>query len=62
MDRATFDKLLQLSVKKNVSDIHLQVGYAPLFRINGALVDVKIPELTAQPAVRAVLLRHWCVC
>jgi twitching motility protein PilT len=46
MDRATFDKLLAMSVKKGVSDIHLQVGYPPLFRINGALLEVKIPELT----------------
>ena len=46
MDRATFDKLLAMSVKRGVSDIHLQVGYPPLFRINGALLEVKIPELT----------------
>jgi twitching motility protein PilT len=46
MDRATFDKLLAMSVKKGVSDVHLQVGYPPLFRINGALLEVKIPELT----------------
>ena len=46
MDRGTFDKLLTMSVKKGVSDIHLQVGYPPLFRINGALLEVKIPELS----------------
>jgi len=46
MDRSTFDKLLTMSVKKGVSDVHLQVGYPPLFRINGALLEVKIPELS----------------
>lgn len=48
LDRATFDKLLALSVKKGVSDVHLQVGSQPLFRINGALLEVKIPELTPE--------------
>jgi twitching motility protein PilT len=46
LDRDKFDKLLAMSVKKAVSDIHLQVGYPPLFRINGALLEVKIDELT----------------
>ena len=45
MDKATFDKLLVMSVKKGVSDIHLQVAYPPLFRINGSLVEVKYQEL-----------------
>jgi len=60
VDRPTFDKLLAMSVKKQVSDIHLQVGYAPLFRINGSLVEVKIPELTAQDTedIAKLILSH----
>ncbi|MFC2173054.1 type IV pilus twitching motility protein PilT [Acidobacteriota bacterium] len=45
MDQTTFNKLLAMGVRKGVSDIHLQVGYPPLFRYNGNLVEVKFQEL-----------------
>ncbi|MBN2383286.1 PilT/PilU family type 4a pilus ATPase [bacterium] len=40
------EKILKLSVKENASDIHFQVGYPPLLRIFGNLVEVKVPILT----------------
>jgi len=40
------EKILKLAVKENASDIHFQVGYPPLLRIFGNLVEVKVPLLT----------------
>ncbi len=45
MDIAVFQKLLISAIQKNASDIHLQVGYPPLFRINGELVEIKYHPL-----------------
>lgn len=45
MDKAIFDKLLITGLQKGVSDIHLQVGSFPLFRLNGELLEVKFHEL-----------------
>ena len=49
VDRPTFDKLLAMSVTKQVSDIHLG---GRLFRINGSLVEVKSPN--SPPRTRSV--------
>ncbi len=45
MDEAVFEKLLITAVQKGVSDIHLQVGSMPLFRLNGELLEVKFHPL-----------------
>ncbi|MBK5274040.1 MAG: PilT/PilU family type 4a pilus ATPase [Desulfuromonadales bacterium] len=41
-----FKKLLITAIHKNASDIHLQVGANPLFRINGELAELKYHPLT----------------
>jgi twitching motility protein PilT len=48
MDVDLLHKLLVSAVQKGASDIHLQVGYAPLMRLNGELLEVKYRAL--QPA------------
>lgn len=46
MDQTTFIQLLAAAVQNEVSDIHLQVGTPPSFRLKGELVNVKSPPLT----------------
>lgn len=46
MGSKLLDKILKLAVKENASDVHFQVGYPPLLRIFGNLVEVKITPLT----------------
>ena len=48
MNPILFKKLLIAAINKNASDIHLQVGASPLFRINGELLQVKFGPLTAK--------------
>jgi twitching motility protein PilT len=45
MNQQQFDALLTLGVKKNVSDIHLEVGYPPTYRVNGALYGARMEPL-----------------
>lgn len=45
------EKILQLSVKENASDVHFQVGYPPMLRIFGNLVELKLPALTPRDTV-----------
>ena len=40
--------LLTLGVKKGASDIHLEAGYAPVYRINGELFQARLDKLTPQ--------------
>jgi twitching motility protein PilT len=40
------NKLLQLVVDKNASDLHLTVGNPPIIRLHGSLRKLNIPELT----------------
>ena len=40
------DKIFRLSIKHKCSDIHLQVGRPPVFRIRGGLSDLKMPPIT----------------
>jgi twitching motility protein PilT len=42
------NKVLLAGVKNNASDIHLKVGRAPLYRVNGALREIKAPQLTPE--------------
>lgn len=41
-------QLLKLMVDKDASDLHITVGSPPQLRINGALVPLKMPKLTAR--------------
>jgi twitching motility protein PilT len=45
MNQQQFEALLALGVKKGVSDIHLEVGYPPTYRINGALYSARMEAL-----------------
>ncbi len=46
MDQSGFLGLLAAAVQHNASDIHLQPGSPPAFRLRGDLVNVKTPALT----------------
>jgi twitching motility protein PilT len=46
MDSQLFKKLLIAAINKNASDIHLQVGASPMFRVNGELFQVKFGSLS----------------
>lgn len=46
MDAQLFKKLLIAAINKNASDVHLQVGASPMFRINGELLHVKFGPLS----------------
>jgi twitching motility protein PilT len=60
MNQQQFEALLALGVKKGVSDIHLEVGYAPTYRINGVLYTARMEPLkpadTASAA--AIIMRE----
>jgi twitching motility protein PilT len=47
MDREKLYRLLRLGIEKGASDIHFQVGYLPLYRFNGDLVELRYKVLTA---------------
>ena len=46
MDRDKLHRLLRLGVEKGASDIHFQVGYLPLYRFHGDLVELRYKVLT----------------
>ncbi|MGC4122544.1 MAG: PilT/PilU family type 4a pilus ATPase [Myxococcales bacterium] len=48
--------LLSLGAKKGASDIHLEAGYPPWYRINGELFAAKLDKLTSEDT--ALLARH----
>src|SRR5450631_3160351 len=48
MDAELFKKLLIAAIRKDASDIHLQVGANPMFRINGELLKIKYHPLTPE--------------
>ncbi|MBI3989832.1 MAG: type IV pili twitching motility protein PilT, partial [candidate division NC10 bacterium] len=41
-------KLLQIVVQSGASDVHFKVGSPPLFRINGALTEMKASKLSPE--------------
>ncbi len=47
MDREKLYRLLRLGIEKGASDIHFQVGYLPLYRFHGDLVELRYKILTA---------------
>ena len=48
MEREKLYRLLRLGIEKGASDIHFQVGYLPLYRFHGDLVELRYKVLTAQ--------------
>ncbi len=48
MERDKLHRLLKLGVEKGASDIHFQVGYLPLYRFHGDLVELRYKVLTEQ--------------
>ena len=48
MDRERLHRLLRLGFEKGASDIHFQVGYLPLYRFHGDLVELRYKVLTAK--------------
>jgi len=46
MDREKVYRLLRLGLEKGASDIHFQVGYLPLYRFHGELVELRYRVLT----------------
>ncbi|MDO8429114.1 MAG: type IV pilus twitching motility protein PilT [Candidatus Daviesbacteria bacterium] len=47
------NQLLQLTIQRNASDLHLVPGYPPLLRLNGELVPVSGPELVTDEVITA---------
>jgi twitching motility protein PilT len=45
MQMLHIDELLMLAMKNRVSDVHITVGAAPVFRLNGELLSLDEPEL-----------------
>ena len=54
MDAQLFKKLLIAAINKKASDIHLQVGASPMFRVNGELLQVKFGPLTPKNTLAVV--------
>ena len=48
MEREKLYRLLRLGLEKGASDIHFQVGYLPLYRFHGELVERRYKVLTPQ--------------
>jgi twitching motility protein PilT len=48
MDLDYLNKLLAAGAKNHASDIHLKVGRAPLFRVNGDLKEIRAPKLAPE--------------
>jgi len=46
MERDKLYRLLRLGLEKGASDIHFQVGYLPLYRFHGELVELRFKVLT----------------
>jgi hypothetical protein len=48
MEREKLFRLLRLGLEKGASDIHFQVGYLPLYRFHGDLVELRYKVLTSK--------------
>jgi len=48
MDREKLTRLLRLGLEKGASDVHFQVGYLPMYRFHGELVELRFKVLTEQ--------------
>ena len=60
MDREKLYRLFRLGIEKGASDIHFQVGYLPLYRFNGDLVELRYKVLTEKDteAIARLLLEN----
>ena len=60
MDGEKLNRLLRLGIEKGASDIHFQVGYLPLYRFHGDLVELRYKVLTPQDteAIARLLLQE----
>ncbi|MFP6624978.1 MAG: PilT/PilU family type 4a pilus ATPase [Myxococcota bacterium] len=56
MDREKLHRLLRLGLEKGASDIHFQVGYLPLYRFHGELVELRFKVLT--PEDTEAIVKH----
>jgi twitching motility protein PilT len=56
MDREKLTRLLRLGIEKGASDIHFQVGYLPLYRFNGDLVELRYKVLAEEDTEAIVRL------
>src|SRR5512145_2615379 len=58
MDREKVHRLLRLGIEKGASDIHFQVGYLPLYRFHGELIELRYKVFTAKDteAIARILL------
>lgn len=54
MNQETLNQFLTVASQNNASDVHLQVGEQPLFRINGQLTQVKYHQLTSSEMFQIV--------
>src|SRR5215207_6942048 len=54
MKLETLNQFLTLAVNNRASDVHLQVGEHPLFRINGQLAQVKYHPLSSEEMVAII--------
>lgn len=60
MEREKLYRLLRLGLEKGASDIHFQVGYLPLYRFHGELVELRYKILTPQDTeeIVRILIEH----
>ena len=56
MEREKLYRLLKLGLEKGASDIHFQVGYLPLYRFHGELVELRYKVLTPEDTAEIVSL------
>lgn len=48
-------QLLELTISKNASDLHLSVGFPPIFRVNGELYPVPGEDLVSQEQIEGLI-------
>ncbi len=56
MNEDQFRGILETAVRNNASDVHFEVGYPPIFRIQGDLIGIKGPPLTPSDTESVALI------
>jgi twitching motility protein PilT len=46
------DKIYRAAIDHNASDVHLQVGRPPIFRVRGTLTPLKMPPITEEAMIK----------
>ena len=59
MDREKLHRLLRLGIEKGASDIHFQVGYLPLYRFHGELIELRYKVFTAKDTEFGTAYGAW---